>query len=96
MGYRAVMMSPYDNVATALEEIPAGDLVRVRKGEEQLRIEVKELIPFGHKFALEFIAAGAKVVKYGEVIGVATQDIGLGWHVHIHNVESLRGRGDKE
>jgi altronate dehydratase small subunit len=40
------------------------------------------------------IEKGEAIVKYGEVIGRATQQIILGKHVHIHNVESLRGRGD--
>lgn len=42
-------------------------------------------IPFGHKAALAPIARGAPVVKYGVVIGHATQDIGAGEHVHVHN-----------
>jgi altronate dehydratase small subunit len=40
------------------------------------------------------ISKGQDVLKYGEVIGQATQDISEGKHVHVHNVESLRGRGD--
>ncbi|VFS54652.1 Uncharacterised protein [Leminorella grimontii] len=35
-----------------------------------------------------------EVYKYGESIGRATQAIELGEHVHVHNVESERGRGD--
>lgn len=96
MSFKAVMMSQRDNVATALEEIPAGGTASVRKGEEQLTVQVKERIPFGHKFAMEPISAGTKVIKYGQVIGAATQDIETGKHVHTHNVESLRGRGDKQ
>ena len=96
LSYKAVMMSGRDNVATALEEIPAGGRVSVRKGEEQLGVEIKEHIPFGHKFAMEPIAAGTKVMKYGQVIGAASQDIEPARHVHTHNVESLRGRGDKQ
>ena len=33
--------------------------------------------------------------KYGEVIGAATRDIRVGEHVHVHNVEGKRGRGDR-
>ncbi|MHB1654274.1 MAG: UxaA family hydrolase [Desulfitobacteriaceae bacterium] len=96
MSYKAVMMSVKDNVATALEEIPASANVEVKKGESGLSITVKERIPFGHKFALEFIPLGVNIIKYGQVIGAATQDIEQGSHVHAHNVESLRGRGDKQ
>ena len=40
------------------------------------------------------IALGENILKYGEVIGRATKDIRAGTHAHIHNIESLRGRGD--
>ena len=35
------------------------------------------------------------VRKYGEIIGLATKDIQQGEYVHVHNIESCRGRGDK-
>jgi len=47
-------------------------------------------IPTGHKLAVKEIRKGDHVVKYGQVIGTATQDIGLGDHVHVHNVMSNR------
>ncbi len=47
-----------------------------------------ENIPAGHKFALREIAAGDYVIKYGEIIGRATQDIRAGEWVHTHNVKS--------
>jgi altronate dehydratase small subunit len=34
------------------------------------------------------------VRKYGEDIGLATVKINPGDHVHTHNIESQRGRGD--
>ncbi len=40
------------------------------------------------------IPVGDGVIKYGEIIGRATCDIDVGDHVHVHNVESQRGRGD--
>lgn len=42
-------------------------------------------VPFGHKVALRDMPCGAAVVKYGVAIGVATQDILQGEHVHVHN-----------
>ena len=42
------------------------------------------------------INAGEEIIKYGESIGRAKVTIPLGYHVHIHNVESNRGRGDTE
>jgi altronate dehydratase small subunit len=54
-----------------------------------------EKIRFGHKFAIRAIGRGEAIIKYGEPIGLATQDIAAGRHVHVHNLESTRGRGDK-
>ena len=42
-------------------------------------------VPFGHKVALRDMPCGAPVVKYGVAIGVATQAIVQGEHVHVHN-----------
>jgi len=38
---------------------------------------------------LSDISKGDKILKYGEVIGLATQPIGKGYYVHVHNVESV-------
>ena len=40
--------------------------------------------------AIEPIAKGEPVVKYGEHIGIAVSDIKAGAHVHVHNVEGHR------
>ncbi len=45
-------------------------------------------IPAGHKIARRDIAAGEEVVKYGQVIGRATQTIRQGEWVHSHNLKS--------
>ncbi len=42
-------------------------------------------IPFGHKVAVKTMSSGAPVMKYGVAIGVATQTIVPGEHVHVHN-----------
>lgn len=83
-------MHPSDNVATALRELQPGMLVPV----DGVETAVKSVIPFGHKVALRAIGAGSPVLKYGEAIGVASANIAPGEHVHTHNVESQRGRGD--
>lgn len=43
-------------------------------------------VPAGHKVALHDIAKGAVVRRYGQVIGMATQAITAGAHVHVHNL----------
>ena len=53
-------------------------------------------MPFGHKVAAADIACGGAIVKYGEVVGRATQEIARGDHVHVHNVVSARLPGRQE
>ncbi|HHV78645.1 MAG TPA: UxaA family hydrolase [Firmicutes bacterium] len=92
----ALQIDQKDNVGIALRPLKAGTLVSVnRRGGDEIRVSLLDDIPFGHKFALRRIQAGEHVIKYGETIGMATQHIERGQHVHTHNVASLRGRGDK-
>lgn len=89
---RAILMDERDNVATALTDIEANEVVRIvsATGEVVQEVKAKQPIRFGHKIALRTIRAGEDIIKYGEVIGKATQPIQVGEHVHIHNVESKR------
>ncbi len=91
---RAIIVHGTDNVATALADLTPGDQATVIGARTPGVITASQPIPFGHKIALTTIEVGEAVVKYGNVIGRATQRITPGQHVHIHNVESLRGRGD--
>jgi len=93
---RAILFSPKDNVATALSDLDVGITVSLSMKESKKDILLKQGIKFGHKFSIKPINKGNSVIKYGEIIGLATEDIPEGYHVHIHNVESRRGRGDKE
>ena len=43
------------------------------------------LVPPGHKIAIGAMAEGAPIVKFGQIIGYASQPIGVGDHVHSHN-----------
>lgn len=86
----ALLMHPDDNVAIAVADLPAGLVVAV--ADEQIRLTTP--IPFGHKLARCAVARGGLLFKYGQPIGRALADIPAGAHVHVHNVESLRGRGD--
>ena len=53
-------------------------------------ILVRMDIPVGHKIALRALARGQTATKYGQPIGIVTQDIGVGEHVHTHNLASAR------
>ena len=75
-----VILSDVDSVAVARKSLAQG--VRV----ETLGLDAFEEIPSGHKIARRAIAKGEPVLKYGQVIGIATQAIAAGAHVHTHNV----------
>ena len=60
---RALIMHPYDNVATALEEIRAGDEVAIPVVGTALMLRVLEAIPFGFKIALQEIPKGGIIRK---------------------------------
>ena len=92
----AIAIRENDNVATALRDLAVGEEIVVGVTDRTLSVRVRQAIPFGHKLALSDIPAGTDILKYGEVMGRATQEIPAGAHAHIHNIESLRGRGDLE
>jgi altronate dehydratase small subunit len=94
MRRHALAIKKEDNVATAIRDIAAGETAVVGIDDEVLMISVAGDIAFGHKLAVRVIGKGDDIIKYGTVIGRATQDIRTGEHVHVHNVESTRGRGD--
>ena len=80
----AIRVNPKDNVAVVAADVQAGDLVRVDDGSE---VRAVEAIPRGSKVALNPIGCGEAVVRYGEEIGRATQEIAAGEYVHSHNLE---------
>jgi altronate dehydratase small subunit len=90
----AIMLTVRDNVATALRDLAGGEVVVVGVMDETRRVAIAEPIAFGHKFTVAPVNKGDLILKYGEVIGRATRDIPTGGHAHVHNIESLRGRGD--
>lgn len=96
MKRNAIMLRDQDNVATALADLPAGTAACVGVGEECRNVVLAQDIAYGHKFAVRGIAQGEDILKYGEVIGRATAAIPAGAHAHVHNIESLRGRGDRK
>lgn len=92
LGNVGLRMSRADNVVTAINDVDAGTAIEYN-GDE---IELRESVPFGHKIALAKLRPGDEVLKYGEIIGQATEHIEPGEWVHTHNCKSTRGRGDIE
>ena len=73
-----------DSVAVALGGLAAGT--------SALGITLLQDVPQGHKVALQAHRHGARVIKYGQPIGIASADIAAGEHVHSHNlVTALSG-----
>jgi altronate dehydratase small subunit len=94
----ALKVNDRDNVATIFANgIVDGTEVEVRdkRGGKEV-IKVIGDVPYGHKIALCDIKKGEQITKYGEEIGVASHDIRKGEYVHVHNLDSMRGRGDLE
>jgi altronate dehydratase small subunit len=94
MAIDAIVLHASDNVATAVQDLKAGQKASVRLNRELSSIGINEDIPYGHKFSVKPIRCGDDILKYGEVIGRATADMAVGYHAHVQNIESLRGRGD--
>jgi altronate hydrolase len=69
-----------DNVVIARQQLLGGTVVASED------ITVQGLVPPGHKLAVRAIAPGEPVLRYGQVIGHATQAIAAGQHVHTHNL----------
>jgi galactarate dehydratase len=75
-----IQLNSNDNVAVARRTISAGG--PTGRGD----LLAKDFIGRGHKVALRAIKQGEDVLKYGQVIGIASQDIEPGQHVHLHNL----------
>ena len=78
---------PHDNVAVAVDAVAKGSVVTA--GGKTFT--VCQDIPAGHKVALQPIAKGEDVIKYGFPIGTAKTDIPVGAWVHTQNVQSKLG-----
>ncbi|WP_440903756.1 UxaA family hydrolase [Catenovulum sp. SX2] len=81
---RFVLLDARDNVLVCCQNSPSGELVQI----EQLQVPLSCEIQVGHKIARTFIRKGEKIIKYGAPIGSATQDLAIGEHVHMHNMQS--------
>ncbi|MGE0310778.1 MAG: UxaA family hydrolase [Lautropia sp.] len=92
---RAIVLNRADNVSTLIDAGRADDACTLQ-GEGDGEIRLSADIPFGHKVCIRATDKGAEIVKYGQVIGFASKAIAVGDHVHTHNVDSARGRGDRQ
>lgn len=78
----ALQLHPSDNVAIARAPLAQGTVVT-----EFNDIVVRTEVPAAHKVALAHINTGEPVLRYGQIIGFATQPVAPGDYVHTHNLE---------
>ena len=76
----ALRLNPQDTVAIALADLPAGQAL------PEFGVTLGAPVPRGHKLALAAHAPGDRVIRYGQIIGAATEAIAPGAHVHSHNL----------
>ncbi|MEI6098703.1 MAG: altronate dehydratase family protein [Alphaproteobacteria bacterium] len=69
-----------DNVIIALADLAAGSTL------PDLPAPLANAVPRGHKIATTAIAPGQNVLRYGQIIGIATTAIAAGDHIHTHNL----------
>ena len=79
-----LLMSPEDNCLISRLELKAGATVSI----DGQPVVLAEDIHLGHKVARRNLKPGAKVLRYGAIIGTATAPIAIGAHIHTHNLES--------
>ncbi|WP_106745584.1 UxaA family hydrolase [Yoonia maritima] len=69
-----------DNIVIALADLNAGAVV------DGVEVPLAQSIARGHKIARWAIASGEKIIRYGQTIGQAKNDIAAGEHIHVQNL----------
>ena len=62
----------------------------IMETNETISLKSLEAVPLGHKIALQPLAKGDTVLKYGNDIGRIVADVAKGNHVHVHNLKTKR------
>ena len=75
-----IRLHAIDNLVIALTDLPKGAT------PAGLGVTLPGAVPRGHKIAACAIAKGETVLRYGQSIGQATEDIPAGGHIHSHNL----------
>ena len=76
----AIRLNPSDNVVIALRDLGSGSVV------PDVAAPLTGPVARGHKIAARAVAPGENVIRYGQIIGVATRPIAAGEPVHTHNL----------
>src|SRR5207248_3654454 len=81
----AIQVHAGDNAAVALRPLARSEEIEVAGRH----LAIRDAIEQGHKFALDEIAVGEIVRKFGWPIGAAVAPIRAGEHVHAYNLKTL-------
>lgn len=92
MPVAAILIRADDHVATLTGPVVAGETVLITGQGKTREIVALNDMPAGHKLAVRQIGEYEQILKYGEVIGEATQAIAEGGHVHIQNCWGIKAR----
>ncbi|HEY5526558.1 MAG TPA: UxaA family hydrolase [Candidatus Anoxymicrobiaceae bacterium] len=82
-----IIINEADNVAVVMRDVAAGRAIELPGGESLTALAD---LPAGHKVAITAIGEGGAIVKYGESIGEAAEDIAAGDWVHTHNIKPAK------
>ena len=80
-----IQLHASDNVVVATR--------RLQPGDSAGPVTAAQTIPNGHKVAIRHIRAGEPILKFGQVIGLASEEISPGDHVHLQNVSMIERDG---
>lgn len=88
---KALVLHDDDDVAIMVADGSAGQTCAIQSSDgTTLDLLLINDVPLGHKLAIRHITSGETVTKYGQPIGVATQEIAPGMHIHTHNLGGYR------
>jgi len=87
-----LLLHPSDNVAVARRALKPEEVMTV-SGRS---VRIVEAIPANHKVAIQEIAAGQTIRKFGQPIGSAVTTINAGHWVHVQNVSLQREQAGYE
>ena len=79
-----IKINSKDNVIIVLRDYKKNEVIKIDEKE----VKVLQDITKGHKIAIENIAKGRNILKYGMPIGFALEEIKIGEWVHVHNTKT--------
>jgi len=88
MQKKYMIINQKDNVAVAFVNLNKNDVIEINVDNQRKTFVLLDHIPTGHKFCIKEIQNGNSVIKFGEVIGHAVEDIHEGQWVHDHNIQT--------